>query len=297
MHAISIIFIQNCTEKTRTESQPGSPGNESPVPVTHPIDIASCPMLESLMIRHLYPALLDLLFPPTCILCREALSPSSRQFQLCGNCQEQVIPNRPPFCKRCSCPVTADTGPLCLTCQRTTYHFDQAWACCPYNHSLKKLLHLFKYHQKTALRFFFANWMLAFLETYRISLAAFDFIVPVPLHPARLRERGYNQSALLAQELCRQEQHPLSINCLLRVRNTKSQTTLRQKERWTNIQSAFTIKYPFMFKHKNILIVDDLFTTGATTSEVALVLKQAGARHVAVLTLAIAIQPSTGSPA
>jgi len=249
------------------------------------------------MIRHLYTALLDLLFPPTCILCRKALSLSSRQFQLCGICQSRVVLNRPPFCQRCSCPVTADTGPFCARCQRTSYHFDWVWACCPYQDAMKDLLHLFKYREKTALRFFFAARMSVFLQTYGISLAAFDCVVPVPLHPARLRERGYNQSALLAQELGRTARCPVLGRSLLRIRNTKSQTTLRQKERWTNIRSAFTIKCPFIFKHKNVLIVDDLFTTGATTSEAARVLKQAGAQQVAVLTLAIAVQPSTGSSA
>lgn len=162
---------------------------------------------------------------------------------------------------------------------------------------MKDLLHLFKYREKTALRLFFADRMSAFLKMYGISLSAFDFLVPVPLHPARLRERGYNQSALLAQELGRTARRPVLGRSLFRIRNTKSQTTLRQKERWTNIQSAFTIKYPFVFKHKNILIVDDLFTTGATTSEAARVIKQAGAQQVVVLTLAIAVQPSTSSSA
>ena len=173
-------------------------------------------------------------------------------------------------------------------CRAAAHHFDRAWACCVYNHTMKKLLHLFKYHQKTALRFFFADRMMEFIQKHGVPLGECDFILPVPLHPAKLRERGYNQSALLAKELCRYSRRPFLEGQLRRVRNTKSQTTLSRKERWTNIQSAFTIKYPFVFKHKNILIIDDLFTTGATTSQAAQALKQAGARHVAVLTLAIA---------
>ena len=195
---------------------------------------------------------------------------------------------RPPFCAKCSGPVTADTGPLCLRCRLTAPHFDRVWACCAFTDTVKDLLHLFKYHQKTALRFFLTDRMATFLRTYNISLEAFDLIVPVPLHPARLRERGYNQSGLLAEELGRQSRCPVSKGALLRVRNTKSQTTLRRKERWTNIRGAFTIKRSSVFKDKKILIVDDLFTTGATTSEAAQVLKQAGARHVVILTLAIA---------
>ncbi len=241
-----------------------------------------------LMIREFSSALLDLIFPPVCIHCRSPLSPSSSTFQLCPVCRAQVLLTRPPFCLRCSRTITDISSVFCPVCRKQKHDFDQAVSCCQYNEVMKNLLHLFKYHHKTALKHFFCSCIYLFLQRYSISLQTFDCIVPVPLHPARFRERGYNQSLLIAQELSRNHNIVLSAHNLLRTRNTKSQTALSIKERWTNIQSAFTIKCPFTYKGKNVLIIDDLLTTGATTSEIAKTLKNDGAKKVAVLTLAIA---------
>ena len=154
---------------------------------------------------------------------------------------------------------------------------------------MKKLIHLFKYGDKTALRYHFFERMASFIEIYHLDLSHFDLIIPVPLHNARLRERGFNQAQILAQMIAEEFNIPQTLNNLKRFRLTKNQAALNQKERWTNIQGAFTIKCSGALNKKNILLVDDLFTTGATSSEAARVLKQAGASKVSVLTLAIAI--------
>ena len=127
-----------------------------------------------------------------------------------------------------------------------------------------------------------------FAQYYRLPLEAFDLVVPVPLSSTRLRERGYNQSQLLAQELVKSLGLPLEFNNVIRTRNTQFQARLSEKERWTNIEGAFKIKHPKKFDGKNVLIVDDLLTTGATASEIARILKESGAQKVGVLTLAIA---------
>ena len=112
---------------------------------------------------------------------------------------------------------------------------------------------------------------------------------PIPLFSSRLRERGYNQSQLLGQIIAKKFHLNLSTNDLVRIRNTKTQALLSQKERWTNIHGAFRIKRHAKLSGKNILIIDDLLTTGATSSEAARVLKDSGAKIVGVLTLAIAV--------
>lgn len=129
--------------------------------------------------------------------------------------------------------------------------------------------------------------MIDLIETYRFDINQFDMIIPIPLFPSRLRERGYNQSQLLAEEISRKYQIDLSTKGLARVRNTEHQTLLSEKERWTNICGAFRIKNPSKYSDKNILIIDDLLTTGATASEAAHTLKNAGAKTVGILTLAI----------
>ena len=168
-------------------------------------------------------------------------------------------------------------------------HFDFAWGACLYNEPLKKLIHQFKYGQKTLLRHLFSHLMISFINTYNIEIQSFDCVVPVPLFSARRRERGYNQAHLLAQPIAETFHLKLSANNLVRIRPTKTQAALTQKERWTNIQGAFKIKQPLTYRNKKILLVDDLLTTGATVSESALVLKDAGATSVGVLTLAIAV--------
>lgn len=129
--------------------------------------------------------------------------------------------------------------------------------------------------------------MIDFLETYNLDIAQFHRLVPIPLFAVRLRERGYNQSRLLAEAVGQQHRIVLSRNNLVRVRATEHQTFLSEKERWTNIRGAFRIKHPAEFSGKNILIIDDLLTTGATASEAARTLKDAGAKTVGLLTLAI----------
>lgn len=125
------------------------------------------------------------------------------------------------------------------------------------------------------------------IDTYHFDIKQFDHIIPIPLHPSRLRERGFNQSQLLAAEISRQYKISLSFKNLIRARATEHQTLLSEKERWTNIYGAFRIKNPAKLAGKNILIIDDLLTTGATASEAALTLKSAGAKTVGILTLAI----------
>ncbi|MCK5082022.1 MAG: ComF family protein [Candidatus Omnitrophica bacterium] len=132
-----------------------------------------------------------------------------------------------------------------------------------------------------------ARLMIDFLETYRLDIRQFEQIVPMPLFPSRLRERGYNQSQLLAQEIGQRYKIKLSLNNLVRARETEHQARLSEKERWTNIHGAFRIKNRIEFSGKNILIIDDLLTTGATASEAAHTVKDAGAKTVGILTLAI----------
>ncbi len=153
---------------------------------------------------------------------------------------------------------------------------------------MQRLLHLFKYGHKTSLRHFFNDQINLFLTTYNIDLKNIDLIVPIPLHPTRQRERGYNQSLLIAHMLAEDLRIPLESQHLIRVRHTPNQARLSQKERWTNIEAAFKIKPHNNFRQKNILLVDDLYTTGATVSQAAKILKTAGAQNVFVLTIAIA---------
>ena len=215
----------------------------------------------------------DLFFPDNCLLCRQFLN-SRHTRQLCSNCLTSLIINPTPFSRQATTHVFA---------------FDQAWSACLYNEAAQKLLHAFKYNSKTSLSKTFVPLMIEFIDRYHIPIDKFDLIAPIPLHPARLRERGYNQSALLSLALSQHFGVVHTEKLLTRQKMTPTQTDLSAKQRWTNMEAAFRIKNPTDAEGKAIILIDDLFTTGATVNSAAETLKNAGAARVCVLTLSLTV--------
>jgi len=213
----------------------------------------------------------ELIFPDNCLLCRRFLN-SLHQRQLCAGCLELLVLNPTPFNRQSA------SDPLA---------FDHAWSACLFNEPAQKLLHAFKYNSKTSLCKTFVPLMITFIDRHSLPLQKFDLIAPIPLHPARLRERGYNQSALLSLALSRHYNILHSENLLIRQKMTPTQTGLGAKQRWTNMEGAFRIPNPTDIEGKNIILIDDLFTTGATVHSAAQVLKTAGAAKVGVLTFSV----------
>jgi competence protein ComFC len=241
------------------------------------------------VLEYFFQGFVSLVYPPYCLICQKSLTNRSLNEVLCPECSSKIRLNIPPFCPKCSRHLGKDPNyARCNSCQIFEQQFDFAWSACLYTDPLKDLIHSYKYHQKTLLRHTFSNLITGFIHRYNFDINQFDLIVPIPLHNTRLRERGYNQSELLAKNLSKKFNISLSINNLIRTRNTQTQTKLGQKERWTNIHQAFKIKNLKLFEGKNILLVDDLLTTGATASEAASALKESGANKVGVVTLAIA---------
>jgi competence protein ComFC len=156
-----------------------------------------------------------------------------------------------------------------------------------YEGMTKDLLHRFKFHDKTSWRHAFQDIIGIFLTHYSLSFDRDSVLIPIPLHPVRLRERGYDQALLLANAISAVTELPVLHSHLIRVRNTPHQTGLNQKERFTNISGAFKIKTSSTVRNKKIILVDDLLTTGATVNEAAKALKAGGADKISVLTLAI----------
>ena len=241
-----------------------------------------------LVFKPLLGSILDLIYPQTCIFCKESIQ-TQEKTPLCQICRNAIQKNKPPFCSLCSRYLEDQMNPLCSTCLKTNPHFDMAWASSLYDDTMQKLIHLFKYGQKTSLQYYFGELMLEFITTYRLKIEQFDVVTPIPLHSTRLRERGFNQAQLLAEKIAQTFHIQQSNHNLVRIKNTQNQARLSQKDRWTNIRGAFKIKDIAAFAHKSVLLVDDLLTTGATASEVARILKTAGAKKVGVLTVAIAI--------
>jgi len=215
----------------------------------------------------------ELIFPDNCLLCRQFLN-SRHQRQLCTNCLGSLVFNPTPFSRQ--------TTP-------GAFAYDHAWSVCLYNEPAQKLLHAFKYNAKTSLCKTFVPLMIDFIDRYSLPLQKFDLITPIPLHPVRLRERGYNQSALLSLCLSRHYGILHTENLLIRQKMTTTQTELGAKQRWTNMEGAFRIKNSTDVEGKSVVLIDDLYTTGATVHSAAQALKTAGAARVCVLTFSITI--------
>jgi len=241
----------------------------------------------SSVIRDIWTGLINLVYPRLCIACRQSLPDTKPSDPLCPACRHRIQLNRPPFCRQCGRPITSFRRIYCPPCQLEILPFDRAWSATIYDETMRHLIHLFKYGNKTALRHTWAEILTEFISSYHLPIKDFDLLVPVPLHRSRLRQRGYNQADLLTNIIARQYQIPSTNQIIFRCRNTQNQARLSPKERWTNLQGAFKIKKSSSLINKNILIIDDLLTTGATTSGMASLLKQAGAAHVSLLTLAV----------
>jgi ComF family protein len=151
--------------------------------------------------------------------------------------------------------------------------------------SLREAVHQFKYRPCRALGRPLGQWM---ADTIRLT-AEIDVVMPVPLHVKRLRQRGFNQALLLADCISKKHRIPLSCDNLLRVKPTLPQVELNEKERIKNVAGAFALRQTGFVLEKRVLLIDDVFTTGATMNECSVVLKDAGATQVTALTLARAI--------
>lgn len=233
-------------------------------------------------------AFIDIVYPPCCLICHTRIRGAKPRGPLCVRCREKINTLPAPFCVKCGRGVAGayTREGKCALCLKQHFHFDRAWAGYAYEGVIKEMLHYFKYTHKVNLGGTLAGLMLDFIREYRLPVGSCDYIVPIPLSPARLREREFNQAYVLADILSDYLKLKLMDNNLKRVRNTKSQADLDRIARWKNIRGAFKLKAPNQVKDKTILLIDDVLTTGATASEAAGALKNAGAGSVYVLTLA-----------
>jgi len=181
--------------------------------------------------------------------------------------------------------VIDPVGALCGGCRRGIYAFDFARAWGAFKTPLKEVIHEFKYRTHFSLARPLAAHLASVYQAHPASLQA-DFIIPVPLHHIRQRERGFNQAFELSKYLGRAIDLEVKKGWLLRVRATKVQAGLSRRERRLNLNGAFKVPRKARLKGKSVLLIDDVFTTGATLNECVKILRQEGARRVNCLTIA-----------
>ncbi len=234
--------------------------------------------------------LLDILFPTPCSYCRSPIGDSGIP-HFCAECCADFDSIAGPVCPRCGAPfdspeaLRASPDHLCSSCRRKLPLFDQALSVGYFEGPLREAIHQFKYRPCRSLGRPLGLWMADRIRT----LSAIDMIMPVPLHAKRLRQRGFNQALLLAYRMSVRHGITLIYDNLARVRPTRPQVELTGEERIKNVAGAFALRSPEKIENRHILLVDDVFTTGATMNECAAVLKNAGASQVTACTLARAL--------
>ena len=224
----------------------------------------------------------DILFPPCCAACQVPLF-AQRGDCLCYDCLESIKLIEPPVCTVCGQPFHGPqgTGHTCGQCIKNPPPFNTARSVFQYQGSVRTLIHRIKYNDDGyALRTLSSLAMDYMLPDYLKP----DMVIPVPLHSKRLRKRGFNQSLRLARMIF--PHIPLGMDLLIRTFNTKPQTELSMKERHGNVRNAFKVVNPLPEGVKTMLLLDDVYTTGATVKACAKALKRAGAREVHVFTVA-----------
>jgi len=228
---------------------------------------------------------LDMLYPRNCIGCGQR-SPETFRY-ICWDCWSDASRIEPPFCDLCGDPVAGSITHdfICYACSAEKPSFDRARSAVRYDGVAGEALRQFKYEKGLWLASDLAVLLLNCLRA-EYPDRVFDLVVPVPLYHVRRRERGYNQSAVLAAELARRLGTRMSARLLRRIHPTASQTNLTAAQRLSNVQTAFHHGREKRLAGRRVLLVDDVMTTGATVNACAKALKKGGAESVHVLTVA-----------
>ncbi len=240
-------------------------------------------------------AVLDLFYPPVCPGCGRDVA--EEPDLVCCDCWHELMYLTGPFCRKCGSPVESGVSvPECDQCPVPPPVYDLCRASVAYNDTMKSIIHAYKFDGRKRLSKPLSKLLLWGYRRY-CSGVDLDAVLPVPLHPSRLREREFNQCTEMLRHLEESAGMSIEEDVIRRIRPTQPQSTLTGKERFANVAGAFEVKQPDAVCNRRILVVDDIITTGNTVSEIARVLKDAGASHVAILAVCRATAGTGGTAA
>lgn len=234
--------------------------------------------------------MLDLILPPRCRICQASTVGETIPW-VCQTCWLTVAYVKPPICYQCGQPFAASMAGIastvhrCAACRTTPPPYTRARAVGLYQGALRDMIHAMKYQRIYGLVRPLAD-LLAAQFTFHWHEPRPDLLAPVPLHRSRLRAREFDQALALANHVGQQMAIPVVGDLLVRHRRTTSQVNLNAAQRRRNVQGAFRLQKPQVCQGKSLLLIDDVYTTGATIRECARLLQQAGAPWVGVYTLA-----------
>ncbi|MCK5286929.1 MAG: ComF family protein [Thermodesulfovibrionia bacterium] len=224
-------------------------------------------------------AFLKILFPEVCPVCRQP-STCHKTAPICRDCWEGIAPYRGPLCRTCGKPLVSEESINCGDCLKEEPAFTWARSYGLYEGTLRVAVNLFKYYRIKRLSLPLSEMVC------KITIPRADVIIPVPLFKKKIRQREFNQSALLAKHFSDNTGAALILNCISRDKETMPQVGLNARERRKNVRNAFRITNEHLIEDKNVILVDDVFTTGATMRECSKMLKKAGAGNIYGVTIA-----------
>ncbi len=230
----------------------------------------------------------DIVLPPSCLFCKNPVQ-SFDTPQLCGDCWKDIHFISKPYCNICGTPMEyGEEDQICLGCMQTKPSYDYLRSSIIYEKLGRELIINFKHYDQPNLGKIMSKWLLHTINELPEFNRLNTIIIPVPMHWKKIFMRKYNQASILAQLVAREFGIDYVPDFLIRTKFTKSQESLGTKERLLNIKGTFACnrKYIRHITSKEIILVDDVHTTGATINECSRVLKQAGAIKVSVITVA-----------
>ncbi len=236
-------------------------------------------------LSRLWTSFVRLFYPANCIFCHEALELDEQNYA-CKTCVERLPTLKKPLCVKCAgeLPPYGPLGPMCNRCLREKTYYKRGISIFRYEDTIKHLIQKVKFGKKSWYLKAVARF-LKYAET-PLEFSKYDLIVPVPLDSSRARTREFNQSLLFAKLLKKEQKVRAPVkNILRKAIKTRPQSALHRDERITNLQNAFRLRNHAKISGMNILLVDDVMTTGSTLNECAKCLREAGARRVDMFTL------------
>ncbi len=233
------------------------------------------------LLEKIYGLCLQLLFPLRCPVCDDIVAPFGRK--ICPLCRQKLRYVTEPVCMKCGKQLEEEEQEYCRDCAAVKHLFTRGRALYEYD-SAAASVYRFKYNGRREYADFYGEEIARHLGDF-ISRVRPQALIPIPLHPARRRKRGYNQAFLLARAISRYTGVPVCDKMLVRIKNTVPLKQLNPGERQNNLKKAFHIKGNDV-KLKTILLIDDIYTTGSTMDEAAAVLLKAGTENVYFITVA-----------
>lgn len=227
--------------------------------------------------------LIDFIYPRRCPVCHDVVT--TKGALVCEECKDGFVKVKDPICLKCGKPLFNPEKLLCKMCEETDICFDEGRAVFVYDDAMRKSIYRFKYGQRKEYAKYYASEI---ANTYKDKIIRWnvDVIIPIPLHKSKLKKRGFNQAYLIAKELSYLTKIPVDNRILVRSKKTEKQKDLSAKDRGSNIKNAFKIRGNEV-QYLSAMLIDDIYTTGATMRSATEVLKRYGVEQVYCMSLSI----------